>query len=89
MRYIRRIGTSTVLTLVVAWAAWIFIAYYVSATAKDLTPFDPFEILGVCPSKLLCPVPCMVHSVWLQADALGLPARHMVHAEAGTSANAD
>ena len=47
--YIRRIGTSTVVALVVAWAIWVFIVYYVSANAKDLTPFDPFEILGVCP----------------------------------------
>ena len=46
--YIRRVGTSTVVSLVVAWAIWVFIVYYVSANAKDLTPFDPFEILGVC-----------------------------------------
>ena len=38
------------ITLVVAWAAWLVIVFYVQATAKDMVPFDPFAILGVsCP----------------------------------------
>ena len=46
-KFLRRFGLSTVIGLAVAWALWVAIVVYVQYTAKDLSPFDPFEILGV------------------------------------------
>ena len=45
--YLRRVGWTTVAGLAAAWVLWVAIAVYVQSAAKDLTPFDPFDILGV------------------------------------------
>lgn len=35
------------ITLLLAWALWVAIIFYVQSSSGDIKPFDPFEILGV------------------------------------------
>jgi len=47
-RNVSRLLTPTSLALIVAWLVLFGLFYYVQQFAKELAPFDPFDILKVC-----------------------------------------
>ena len=76
-KFVSRLSNPGNFLLLVGWLVWGFLVWYVQLSAKDLTPFDPFEILQVRPSVAVGPTELLGHtsgpSGFLQCACLIMP----------------